>query len=628
MLAVKSLQIKNFKSFENLTIPLNDKLSVIIGENNIGKSSIFEALFLWKKCYDLAIDAKGTGFYKMTDKARRYIPFEEMGFIRIVNDKDLFLNKPYSTQISLCVDVNGVDYVLGFKVTKPQNINNSYVRVELIDGGQFENFAQKIKTIVGVSLRSSFFIYQTHPVSSINKEECFYNEGQVLERINKGQSSDVLRNKIIASINADASVLATKMTAVLGSEIKLTKGNKNERREPYIMVNVEYHGCTKELYLYGSGLLQVAEIFSTLDFITNRNAANIFLIDEPDSHIHTNQQLMLLKEIRKIQNVQSIIISHNDTFVSNLNVGELYHMNTTSKASNTLSPLSLTKFDDIRRELGGTILALERLSKAERVCFVEGEDDIEYIKELSKKYCEATNKKNEKEPVFIWLRGKGNFIEKTKHNRYILSQLNPNLKFSAIFDKDFSTEIKNEELKNKICRNLGHGTLPFIFTHDGYCIESVLFTEMDKLDNLLASLSGRQLVDVHNFTSSYMSGLIADMNNVVSEKYLDMQSRFGSQCSQGGQRPEMTGVNFQDFVNEAIGKPQYFFHKEEIKQFVNAFDDHFHTDITNAIHDGDTTKESYSSRLYNLQLATILTVQDVYQSQLDLLNKYFSFADM
>ena len=58
MIKIKSLYIKNFKSFEELTMPFNDKLSVIIGENNIGKSSLFEALFLWKKCYDLAIDSK------------------------------------------------------------------------------------------------------------------------------------------------------------------------------------------------------------------------------------------------------------------------------------------------------------------------------------------------------------------------------------------------------------------------------------------------------------------------------------------------------------------------------------------------------------------------------------------
>lgn len=628
MLKIKSLYIKNFKSFEELTIPFNDKLSVIIGENNIGKSSLFEALFLWKKCYDLAIDSKGKEFYKMTDKARRYIPFGELTFIRIINDKDLFLQNPLSTHIAIKVVVHEHEFQLGFKITKPQYINNSYVRVEFLDNTQFESFAQEIKTIEGITLRTSFFIYQTHPISSISKYECFYNEGQVIEHINTNKSSEVLRNKINTSISANANALGSTLSNVLGVETKLVKITRNEKKDPHILINVEQNGCAKELYLYGSGLLQIAEIFSTIDFITTRNAVNLFLIDEPDSHIHTNQQLMLLEEIRKIGNVQSIIISHNDAFVSNLQEGELYHLNSESKASHNLSPIKLRDFDDVRRELGGTIIALERLSKTEMVCFVEGEDDIEYIHNLACKYCEIAHKRVIKEPVFIWLRGKGNFTEKTKYNRFILRQINPRLKFGAIFDKDFSTEAKNIELKNNICVNLGRGSLPNLFTHDGYCIESVLFSEIDKLNGFLHKLSNKPLADIQQFTSDYMASLSSDMNNPGSARYIDMNSRFTSQCSQGGQRPEMSGVVFSDFVNEALTKQQYFFHKEEIKKFVIAFDNHFTTDITGCVHDGTTTKEDYTSCLYSLQIQNITVLNDVFTGQQNLLNKYMSFEDV
>ncbi len=43
---IKSIDIRNFKSFENITILLNPKTNIIIGENNIGKSSLFEAILL------------------------------------------------------------------------------------------------------------------------------------------------------------------------------------------------------------------------------------------------------------------------------------------------------------------------------------------------------------------------------------------------------------------------------------------------------------------------------------------------------------------------------------------------------------------------------------------------------
>lgn len=47
---IKKITIKNFKSIENLEIVCNENFNVIIGENNIGKTTIFEAIHLWKIC--------------------------------------------------------------------------------------------------------------------------------------------------------------------------------------------------------------------------------------------------------------------------------------------------------------------------------------------------------------------------------------------------------------------------------------------------------------------------------------------------------------------------------------------------------------------------------------------------
>ena len=45
---ISELCLKNYKSFKNINIKFNEKFNIIVGENNIGKSSIFEALLLWK----------------------------------------------------------------------------------------------------------------------------------------------------------------------------------------------------------------------------------------------------------------------------------------------------------------------------------------------------------------------------------------------------------------------------------------------------------------------------------------------------------------------------------------------------------------------------------------------------
>ena len=71
----------------------------------------------------------------------------------------------------------------------------------------------------------------------------------------------------------------------------------------------------------GSGFLQVAEIFSSLEY--TEAALYILLIDEPDSHLHTKLQKKLIEEFRTIDNSQLFIISHNDRFLNEVQDGEL-----------------------------------------------------------------------------------------------------------------------------------------------------------------------------------------------------------------------------------------------------------------------------------------------------------------
>lgn len=55
---IVSMKIKNFKTFGDVTIDFNKSFNVLIGKNNIGKTTIIEAMQLWKKCYDLNVQVK------------------------------------------------------------------------------------------------------------------------------------------------------------------------------------------------------------------------------------------------------------------------------------------------------------------------------------------------------------------------------------------------------------------------------------------------------------------------------------------------------------------------------------------------------------------------------------------
>ncbi len=50
---IEKIYIQNIKSIGKLEMRCNIDFNVIIGENNIGKTSIFKAIHLWKTCFNV-----------------------------------------------------------------------------------------------------------------------------------------------------------------------------------------------------------------------------------------------------------------------------------------------------------------------------------------------------------------------------------------------------------------------------------------------------------------------------------------------------------------------------------------------------------------------------------------------
>lgn len=169
---IKNIQIENFKAFKSITIECNEKFNVIVGENNIGKSTIFEALNLWKFAYDSLIQERNKNlFYKAS--TNYYLSFSSLSQIRLVDDDDIFFNATTgSASIALTIVDDNKSFELKIRFEKP-GIKNSYLRIFNSDNfGEFERFAEHIKS-KECSLRNTLFIYQTRPISTIFKDEPF-----------------------------------------------------------------------------------------------------------------------------------------------------------------------------------------------------------------------------------------------------------------------------------------------------------------------------------------------------------------------------------------------------------------------------------------------------------------------
>ncbi|CUZ17410.1 MULTISPECIES: ATP-dependent nuclease [Serratia] len=571
-LRISKISLKNFKTFKNITINPNSDFNIIIGENSAGKSTVFEAIHLWEKCYKTYILASRKGFYKVKKSTNRYVNYQELDFLRITSDEDLF-HDPKDPNLGKCSEITLTlkneekednSWELGFKVTCPTSIENAFFRVQPIDESQFTGFAESFCD-EGNFLDEAIFIYQTRPVAGVHQFEPYYNEAQIKRKIQKGYSHEVLRNKIIAK-RKSISDLESSISEILEKDVKFampsdTRKNKDE----FIQLDVSIDSSKYyDLHLQGSGFLQIVEILSTVEFI--EAPLKLLLVDEPDSHIHTKLQHNLLAHLKKIDHNQFFIISHNDQFVSNSGEGEVFFLNEDAKLSGHLEAIDPNGFDIIKNSLGGVILSLERLNNAKLIAFVEGKDDEKYLRNLNIKIKEITNPIGcLKNVVFFPLRGKDNILQKVEYNKRTLNSILSGKSWHVIFDRDFSTNTIDINLRKKI--NDKHCTP---YSHIGYCIESVLFSDLNILKKYVLSLTKdieEDALSIH--IDTVINELKDSINDINSQLNKEVEIRFNSQKNN---RPEFSELNFVDVIRswceDEVFKPELVMSKPIIKMFV------------------------------------------------------------
>lgn len=572
-LRISSIVLKNFKTFKNLTVHPNSDFNIIIGENSAGKSTIFEGIHLWEKCYQTYILASRKGFYKVKQSTNRYVNYQDLDFLRITKDEDLFhdlknLGKCAEITISLTNDEEEAQtWNLGFKVTCPTSIENAFFRVQPIDESQFSGFAEAFCND-GKFLDEAIFIYQTRPVSGVHQYEPYYNEAQIKKKIQKGSSHEVLRNKIISK-RKSISALETSISEVVEHKVvfnlpAITRRDKDE----YINLGVSIDGSKSyDLHLQGSGFLQIVEIIATIEFIDA--PLKLLLVDEPDSHIHSKLQKNLLAHLKKIDHNQFFVISHNDQFVTSAGDNEVFFLNEESKQSGNLIPIESSSFDMIKNSLGGVIMSLEKLNTAKHIVFVEGNDDEEYLQKLYLKLKDLTLVQDCLSKVtFFPLRGKDNIVTKIEYNKRTLSSLLRGKVWNVIFDRDFSTPEIDDMLKDQIRRK---GCIPY--SHQGYCIESVIFSDTVILKRFLCSLVN--VID-DAITYSYIDEVLEDLANIRnldSPLNHEVEIRFNGQKSN---RPEFNQLEFTGVIrswsDDGVFKPERVMSKPLIRNFVIALE--------------------------------------------------------
>jgi energy-coupling factor transporter ATP-binding protein EcfA2 len=256
----------------------------------------------------------------------------------------------------------------------------------------------------------------------------------------------------------------------------------------------------KDIALLGSGSLQVVEILLSLYYRDNRDM-NLLLLDEPDSHIHRDIQKRLLKVITDFSSGNQIFLTtHNEALIRESAPRHLFHLeNTPTNRYKPLNSAELVQLEKtggkrsfkgiyplqtnaIIRSLGNsTGLDFINAIEADRIIFVEGEDDAQAIYTLLQK---ATIPPTRTKYVFWVLNGISNVFKEIEMYQTLFSQIKNERslweKSVLIMDRDFLSDEHYPIIRQKMTEKF----LPTYIT-SAYTLESTILTDLKIASDLV-----------------------------------------------------------------------------------------------------------------------------------------------
>lgn len=408
---MNKITLTNFKKFDHIVVEINQHgLTLISGVNNSGKTSILHALAVWEYAKILLVNHRGNssilGDYNF-DKQGLGIAPDSFSPISIPSLK--YLWKDQRTIGS---------YILKIRVDWSDSEGNiRYLEIAYTLTGN--NFA--IKTISSnlVNTDSVPRIAYLPPFGGVNENESWLSVADRRKLIGKGQAGSVIRNLLHDLHLNHEKELIEKRNELFPDKIRLSREErqtladiKTEWRylkeilsdvfhvnlhvqkfdshfHNYIKVDVfdlvknpqtglkeKKPTSKRDLMVEGSGFLQWLSVF-TLALDKNND---VLLLDEPDAHLHTSLQALLLEKLEYIcsdTNKQILMVSHSPDIIKFLNYNKILHVED--------GCASYIKSDDdkvlVLEGLGSKYFPLfDSILEYKRILFVENKSDERLLK--------------------------------------------------------------------------------------------------------------------------------------------------------------------------------------------------------------------------------------------------------
>jgi len=298
---LKKIQLRDFKRVKNVALELKN-INVIVGGNNSGKSSVLQGIHFYLTA---AIASREAGGNTYKQEMLLFCPaqkFEELGH-----------GGPYTNQ-------NHKGY-LTISAKLPEGVEAEY-HISIYRGRNEGNVGcmRLGNQILGSTITDSEKLFSIYVpgLAGIPSSEQYRTISVVRRGVASGDANLYLRNVILQiAYKKQWNRLESLMRRIFPNII--INVSFNSLRDTFINVTVQTANSpvAYSLDLTGTGVLQALQIFSYVTLFEPQ----LLLLDEPDSHLHPDNQILLANALRVVASetsTQVILATHSRHLVEAL----------------------------------------------------------------------------------------------------------------------------------------------------------------------------------------------------------------------------------------------------------------------------------------------------------------------
>lgn len=423
---IKKIYIKNYKCYKDSSLNLKD-ITVIVGNNNAGKSTLIEAL----RIISYAAGKYKNALYVEMPKEFK-LPIRQKGFKIPVSNlmidlrTALYQFEGAFAQIDVSFDTK--EHIIVYL--------NSQVAYACIQdkNGNFITSKSKANT---VTISVVNIMPQLGLIKDIEKR---ITKETVEKNLGTRLSSRHFRNELLLFKNEHFNDFV-QLAQSTWDGLRIQNLEQVYGEDPITLLVYDGSFCA-EIGNMGSGLQMWLQI---IWFLSRCSYSDTIILDEPDVYMHPDMQLKIYNIVSK-RFKQVIIATHSVEIISNVNPQNIVTIDRQTRKFSYANDIKGAQ--SIIENIGGNQnLSLIRLGSAKKCIFVEGKD-LNIITKICDKLFPESKTQIANIPS-VQLGGKNNFEEALGTARLFYEETKGGIKTFCILDRDYSTDTEIEKYKTR-----------------------------------------------------------------------------------------------------------------------------------------------------------------------------------